>query len=140
MNYQYSIKGEPIVLKRHRWSRGKTYNPSKQQQIEFAQKCKLPEIPIKDILEIDLIFYCERPKSHQRMKSPPIYPKRKDLDNLIKFVLDAFNKNLYEDDSQVIKITAIKLFDSDPRTCVIVKPFNQINPSDSTDPIKQPTL
>jgi Holliday junction resolvase RusA-like endonuclease len=38
------------------------------------------------------------------------YPKKKDIDNLVKFLLDAMNKVVYHDDSAITKLIAEKLF------------------------------
>jgi Holliday junction resolvase RusA-like endonuclease len=110
MEYRYIVKGEPQVLQRHRFAKGRTYNLSKPKQIAFAKQYELPDEPITEPLEVDMTFYCSRPKSHKRMKNPPAYPRRGDLDNMIKFVLDALNGKLYEDDSQIVKITATKCY------------------------------
>jgi Holliday junction resolvase RusA-like endonuclease len=110
MEYHYIVEGPPQVLQRHRFARGRTYNPSKPKQIAFAEKCDLPDDPVADILKVKMIFSCKRPKSHKRMKNPPVYPKRGDLDNMIKFVLDALNGKLYVDDSQIVSITARKCY------------------------------
>jgi Holliday junction resolvase RusA-like endonuclease len=43
-----------------------------------------------------------------------IYDKKKpDVDNLAKFVLDALTGLLYRDDEQVVKLSAIKLIDTE---------------------------
>ena len=42
--------------------------------------------------------------------------KRKDLDNLVKFVLDALNEHAYYDDSQISLLTAGKLYVDQPPT------------------------
>jgi len=36
--------------------------------------------------------------------------RRKDLDNLVKLVLDALNREAFRDDSQVVEINARKIF------------------------------
>jgi Holliday junction resolvase RusA-like endonuclease len=81
--------------------------------------CELPEEPITEALKVDVTFYCKRPMSHKRFRHPPTYPRRGDLDNMIKFVLDALNKKLYLDDSQIVSITANKCYcdnDEEART------------------------
>ena len=123
--YQYECNGKPTVLQRHRFSKGRTYNPSKQQQIAFADQLELPEEPIKDMLEVDLEFHFELPKSYKKLKDKPMYPSKSDLDNLIKFVLDALNNKLYYDDSQIVKITASKKYGETAKT---VMKFTCISP------------
>ena len=44
-----------------------------------------------------------------------MYPtkKKKDLDNLVKFMMDAFNNNIYNDDSCITKFTVEKRYDNE---------------------------
>ena len=44
------------------------------------------------------------------------YPSSCDLDNLIKFVLDALNGVLYDDDSRIVGINAYKVWADDPQS------------------------
>jgi Holliday junction resolvase RusA-like endonuclease len=114
--YEYIHEGKPLVLQRHRHTKWGTYNPSKQAQDQFVSQLELPTDPIPDMLAVELEFCFEMPKSYAKLKDKPAYPSRCDLDNLIKFVLDALNKKLYRDDSQIIMITAIKKYDATAKT------------------------
>jgi Holliday junction resolvase RusA-like endonuclease len=114
--YVYIHNGKPSVLQRHRHSKWGTYNPSKQAQEQFAKSLVMPTVPISDLLEVELEFHFDMPKSYAKMKNKPEHPTRCDLDNLIKFVLDALNKKLYQDDSQIVKITAVKKYDAEAKT------------------------
>jgi Holliday junction resolvase RusA-like endonuclease len=89
------------------------YNPSGMHQREFAKACEsyLPLKPLEGPIEAKMIFYFDRPKYQFRTgKNSHLlkegisnwHSTRKDLDNLIKFVLDSLNKKAYLDDSQVI--------------------------------------
>jgi Holliday junction resolvase RusA-like endonuclease len=86
MEYHYIVQGNPQVLQRHRFAKGRTYNPSLSNQIAFADMCELPEEPITEALKVNMTFYWKRSISHKRFRHPPTYPKRGDLDNMIKFV------------------------------------------------------
>jgi crossover junction endodeoxyribonuclease RusA len=46
--------------------------------------------------------------------------RRKDLDNMIKLILDALNGLAWKDDSQVVSIVATKRFEKPARTEVFV--------------------
>ena len=133
------IEGDPIPLKRHRISRGRMFNPSCHQQIEFLQSCKdiIPSEPIEGPIEIDFKFFLKRPKSHYRSVkkkfvlkeeevSNCLQIKKPDIDNLIKFVLDSLNGHLYKDDAQVCRIVSEKryindFYDEKPRTELKIK-------------------
>jgi Holliday junction resolvase RusA-like endonuclease len=133
------ILGEPRPLLRHRVSRGFIYNPSSIFQKSFRDACAksphLPTSPLTGPLEAHLFFHFQRPKAHYSIRSrfdptklgandrivdgkmhtlradaPSAHQTKKDLDNLVKFVLDAMNGQVYEDDCQITTIIAKKLF------------------------------
>jgi len=112
-NISFTVYGEPTPLSRHMLSKGRMYNPSGMHQREFAKACEsyLPLKPLEGPIEAKMIFYFDRPKYQFRTgKNSHLlkegisnwHSTRKDLDNLIKFVLDSLNKKAYLDDSQVI--------------------------------------
>ncbi len=121
--YLFTVYCEPQPLLRHRSANGIIYNPSAKFQKEFLYEaeCFLPSNPLEGPLAMDIKFYFSRPQSHYRSgkfknllkESAPIYHHtRKDLDNLIKFVLDSLNKKAFKDDSQVALITSGKFYTS----------------------------
>lgn len=68
-------------------------------------------------------FYLYRPKKDfiDQVRAPgnlkadvrnQFMPSIPDIDNLAKFVLDALNKVLYQDDKQIVKLTCYKLRDN----------------------------
>ena len=72
-----------------------------------------------NFLKIQFVFHIKRAKSHFRTgkyanelkPSAPIYhTKRPDIDNYVKFYLDCMNKVVYLDDSQVIELSAKKIY------------------------------
>ena len=76
---------------------------------------------------------CSRlvPASSLKANLPFAHTAKPDVANLIKFVLDAMNKIVYEDDKQVVKLTACKLCDSEGkcegRTVVEVMKFHSFS-------------
>ena len=68
--------------------------------------------------EVDLLFVFKRKKTHYRSgrfshllnKTAPAYPPKPDLDNLVKLYLDSFNGVVWQDDRQVVKLTAEKRY------------------------------
>lgn len=119
----FFISGQPRQQQRHRtFRRGNKniqYDPSADEKKDFLIKAleHKPEKPISDPFVIKLVFIFERPKSHFRtgkfsseLKANALIQmtNKPDIDNLIKFVLDALNKKFYVDDSQCISITASK--------------------------------
>jgi Holliday junction resolvase RusA-like endonuclease len=121
MLFETNIIFEPVSLKRHRHRlKGGTYDPSKKDKDEFVKvlggffEDKMTK-PITCVLD----FYCKRPKNHYRSgkysdllkdNAPKYNTNNKDLDNMVKFVLDALNDKLYVDDSQIIEIKCRKMY------------------------------
>jgi Holliday junction resolvase RusA-like endonuclease len=112
-----------------------TYDPSKKDKQKFliqAKKSHKIDIPLLTPLHINIKFYMQRPKKHFRtgkfknllkekwVKLP--HTKKPDIDNMIKFVLDALQgqNGYFIDDSQVIRIFAEKLYCNKPRTEIMI--------------------
>ena len=117
----FIIYQEPRPLSRHMTAKGFMYNPSAKDQKLFLDESKpfLPMKPWEGPIEMNLDFYFSRPKTHFRTgklkhllkpTAPSYHSGRKDLDNLIKFVLDALNKHAYLDDGQVVCIKSRKFY------------------------------
>jgi len=136
----FTVYGEPEPLSRHRsTSRGHMYNPSAKLQSEFAEACSqfMPSEPLDGPLEARLFFYFSRPRSHYRQgkyshilkeDADKWHWKRKDLDNLVKFVLDSLNKRAYLDDGQICVIQSAKFYTDDAnkaRTEVVFKKLDK---------------
>jgi Holliday junction resolvase RusA-like endonuclease len=132
--YTFTVRGEPKALKRHRtfFKNGVRINvdPSKGDKADFIAQIiqNAPKDQIRGAIEINMAFYFLRPKSHfgtgkntERIKeSAPAYKTTTpDLDNLIKFVLDAMNGIVFYDDSQITSLTAGKYYDRNcAKTCI----------------------
>jgi Holliday junction resolvase RusA-like endonuclease len=119
--FEKKIEFEPVSLKRHRHRlQGGTYDPSKKEKDEFVKVIGgLPEEKMTNPIKCQLQFYCKRPKNHYKTgkksnelkdSAPKYNTNSKDLDNMVKLVLDALNDKLYLDDSQIIEITCSKLY------------------------------
>jgi Holliday junction resolvase RusA-like endonuclease len=121
MIFEKTINFEPVSLKRHRHRKfGGTYDPSKKEKEEFIKLIDdLPQEKMAKPMNCVLNFYCKRPKSHYKTgkninilkdTSPKYNVNNKDLDNMVKFVLDALNDKLYVDDCQIVEIHCKKLY------------------------------
>jgi len=119
--FESTINFEPMSLKRHRHRlKGGTYDPSKKDKDDFVKTIgDLPEQQMTKPIKCELHFYCKRPNIHYRTgkksnelkpNAPKYNTNNKDLDNMVKFILDALNNKLYNDDSQIIEINCKKLY------------------------------
>lgn len=69
-------------------------------------------------LHLEVSFHVKRNESDYRIKrgkkvlrdSHQLYPRRKDTDNMLKFVMDALHGVVYTDDKCVVSVSATKLF------------------------------
>ena len=137
MIFETTIPFEPVSLKRHRHRlHGGTYDPSKKEKEDFIKSItglplptSLPTEKMTKPIKCILHFYCKRPKSHYKTgkfsnilkdTAPKYNINNKDLDNMVKFVLDALNDKLYVDDSLIFEITCSKLY-SDTDGYIYVK-------------------
>ena len=78
-------------------------------------------------------FTFKRPKSHFRTgrfsselkpTAPREHCKTPDLDNLVKFYMDAMTGKFYADDSQVIKLRARKLYGPENEVEIVISNQN----------------
>ncbi len=121
MKYEKIINFEPVSLKRHRHRlKGGTYDPSKKDKDNFIKTIDdLPEEKMNKPIKCTLHFFCKRPKNHFKTgknshilkdSAPKYNTNNKDLDNMVKFVLDALNDKLYVDDCLIVEISCIKTY------------------------------
>jgi Holliday junction resolvase RusA-like endonuclease len=125
----------PIMKNLKRFGRFgvRVINPSKSIQDSFSTAVKdlmggstmpLFEDEPSTGLAVSIYFRIRRPNNHYvggrrlvgniRTDMARIRPTGGDLDNLLKFILDALNGILYTDDKQVIAIKTMKLWADDP--------------------------
>jgi Holliday junction resolvase RusA-like endonuclease len=64
-------------------------------------------------LRVDLKFFITKPPSVSKKRIYPV--TRPDIDNYVKLVCDALNQYLFEDDSQIVELHAIKAYGTPPR-------------------------
>lgn len=79
--------------------------------------------PLEGPLEVTLVFYFPRPKSHYgtgknsevlKPSAPVHHMQKPDVDNVCKSTLDAMNAVVYQDDKQVVRLRAQKEWAAQP--------------------------
>ena len=110
----FTVEGNPIPKGRPRVTRkGHAYTPRRTREWEecvgWQARMAWEGPPVTGPLKLTMHFY--RATAH-----------RVDVDNMVKAVKDALNGIVYEDDSQVMVLTATKAIDrAAPRVTVIVE-------------------
>lgn len=119
------VEGDPIPLARARASKKGFYDPQFQAKQNFAWivKTQYLDKPLNSALHVSFRFNFTIPKSWTKKKKAALLNKphtqTPDTSNLIKFVEDALNKILWEDDSIISKIEADKRWvEKDPKTII----------------------
>lgn len=128
-----TIPGKPIAKKRPRFARVgkfvKTYNDQETEEGRFlfeVQK-QWKQEPLEGPLRLSCIFSMPIPKSTSKKRRALMaqgnihHTKKPDLDNLIKFVKDCLNTVVWRDDSQVVSISASKIYHENPKTIIYIR-------------------
>ncbi|MHA2250083.1 MAG: RusA family crossover junction endodeoxyribonuclease, partial [Candidatus Kariarchaeaceae archaeon] len=123
----FIIPGEPRPKKRPKVYRWSTVNPSKKDEDRVAKLFReLPnclDSPLAGQIRVEFKFFKNPPKGTPQWKLPLMERgyfrpnKSPDLDNYVKFILDALNGILWEDDRFIIEIHSSKYYTvGEPRT------------------------
>lgn len=135
----FTVPGNPQAQKRHRTTTfgnaGKTFtrefDPSSSDKADFLSISlnNRPEKPIIDPIDLNLTFLFPRPASHYvsgnrskplKKNAPTAHVSKPDIDNLVKFVMDALNGKFWLDDKQVYHLVAVKVYSEVPATRIVI--------------------
>jgi Holliday junction resolvase RusA-like endonuclease len=119
LSYQGILQGPPVAMRRPRFTRaGRAYTPQtsrtyKDEQVKHLTAAKGEDwIPLDGIFKIQVTFIHPRTKRLTRVKGALPHgriwrPKKPDLDNLLKMVLDIITQSeVWIDDNRVCSILA----------------------------------
>ena len=106
----WHVKMNPEAQKRHRHTKaGRTYDPSSALKAEFRKKslslCPVIEHVDTHAMSLRVVFRCSRPQSHYTTKARTKLSKKAplrhvykcDIDNYVKFVMDALCGTFYRE-------------------------------------------
>jgi len=121
------IPGVPVAKGRPRMTRsGHVYTPKKTLDAEYilAQAWRISGYPkFQGPVKVRMLFRMPIPKSWSRKRREAAvgvwHTKRPDIDNLIK-IIDGLNELAWDDDSQIVVIEAIKIYEIEPETVIEV--------------------
>lgn len=126
------IKGKPKAQQRHRHTkRGFVYDPSKKDKDDMIvlMRSKAPKTPFTKPIGLYLRFNMPYVKKHYRtgkfsnQLKPNLstsYKIKPDIDNMLKFVMDAGNGLLWKDDSQIYRVDMEKCYAREGSTEILI--------------------
>ena len=102
-----------------------TYMPTSYTKHKTYIQGQMPKLLTDKNLKVSLYFYFEPPKSWSKKRkliAIGTYKRTKpDVDNLIKTVLDAANKHVWQDDNQVVHIDSYKMYAEESKIVIVIK-------------------
>jgi len=132
---QLIISGQPIAKARHRLTTqggfARQYDPQSKEKTEFTRKLWIQmnfRPAFDEAVEVELVFNMDAvkgtSKAESNLKQWQLQPhaRKPDIDNLVKFTLDAGNGILWTDDRLITQITAKKLYSKNPCTIINIHP------------------
>ena len=133
-HFKITIEGAPQAKGRPRFARrGKfvsTYTPKKTMDAETTIKLVAKSIirkPLEGAVSFFIALHMPIPSSYSKKRSEGLkntpHMKRPDIDNLIKLVMDSLNGVAWDDDNQVVKIGAVKIYSDNPRTEIEIEKY-----------------
>ncbi len=133
---KYILHGPPTPLQRPRFTRGHVYDPQQGQKLLDGIQLKKqhhPQPPLEVPLLATITFFMPlakylREPGRDRLRGK-YNPKRPDLDNMIKYILDAANGILYTDDSLIVQISGKKIWADVGKTELILEQADEIEAS-----------
>lgn len=103
----------------------RTYMPTSYTKHKAYIQEQMPKLLTDKNLKVSLYFYFEPPKSWSKKRkliAIGTYKRTKpDVDNLIKTVLDAANKHVWQDDNQVVHIESYKMYAEESKIFMVIK-------------------
>ena len=128
MRTVFTVYGKPMGKQRPRVTRYGTFTPPETRAMERAIQAtyRLSGGRMMDgYVCVNVQAYYPIPKSTSkvarlRMEKRIVRPGvKRDIDNVVKLVMDALNGVAYKDDSSVVMLGAAKYYSEDP--CVVVE-------------------
>ncbi|MFQ3801718.1 RusA family crossover junction endodeoxyribonuclease [Staphylococcus xylosus] len=102
-----------------------TYMPSKYTNHKKNIQAQMPNLMIDTPIKLTIEFHFPLLKSWSKKKHVAMIGQYKvtkpDIDNLIKTVLDAANKHVWQDDNQIVEIASFKKYAETPKVVMDIE-------------------
>ena len=122
---RFNIKPKPAPRPRFRNDNGHAYLPAEYQQyiaeLRRQLQFQFPAYCLADNISLTVTFFKNRPINCHNFG---------DLDNLLKAIMDAMNGIVYQDDAQVVTITASKIRSKEEFIHIIIRCLEDNNGHD----------
>ena len=136
----FTIDRKPQAQARHRhFKRGNTIatfdpNSSDKKAVQYDIIRQMDAKGLKRLtkapIALEVINYTQIPQSFSQKRRKALEGQpcitKPDIDNYCKFVMDAMNGVVYEDDSCVTSLWSEKIYSANPRVELILKPYGVI--------------
>jgi len=127
---QLTVDGLPVSWLAHRGYGKKSFNPrfKEKQFYQWQIKSQWNQNTLSGPVHLEITYHMPIPQGTSKVRKTQMlnglmFPiTRPDIDNLNKFLLDCLKTICMEDDNQVYKITAQKIYGLAPKTIVKVHP------------------
>ena len=120
----YIIDGRAVAWARPRCNKGRFYDSQEQEKENFKWELRRQKaLMFYGAVKMEIEFIMPIPSYTKKKVMETVakpHNKRPDLDNLVKFVLDACLGILYEDDNIVCEIVARKIYGLVPCTRITI--------------------
>ena len=132
MTTEFTIPGTPQAKQRPRFSRRGSYVTSytPEMTVNYENLVKVSwananaDMKLTGALGAEVKLFFPIPKSVSKKKRLAMeigtvyHTKKPDVDNCLKSIFDALNGIAYDDDSQIVAVTAAKFYSENPRAWV----------------------
>ena len=115
----YCIKVKPIAWQRAARNSNRYFDAQAKDKLSHGLYLinQHGDEPLFDkAMRLQVIFFMAIPKTMQNRQNSVYHSKSPDLDNLLKFLLDAMTDVIITDDRLISAIDAVKVYDVMPRT------------------------
>lgn len=134
------IPGDPVSKQSFRYTRsGIKYKDKKvvvqEAYIKLIATSVKPETLLMGPLRVSIIVYISMPRYILNSKKKRAFAiaqkllptKKPDCDNITKLILDALEKVIYNNDSQICVYNFQKFYSDNPRTEIIIEELEEFN-------------
>ena len=126
--YEYRLYGVPVPLARPRMGTRTVYDSQKNMKlihgIELSKQHENRPM-FSGHLHLDAVFVFPMPKKtpakQREVLNNSFYKPRPDIDNLIKYIADIATGILYQDDCNIVSVTAKKVYGEEAHTVFKIK-------------------